>query len=417
VHADDLLDQCGCFGFAVREDVVSLVGSSTGPVWWKHDGFESEKREKLFGRRFGGGGHPGQVRVLTDEVLHRNGSEDAALRPDFDTFLRFDGRLDAVGPAAILRHAARPFVHELDDAVADDVVAIATKQRVGVKCDVDRAQQQMLRGIVEVHVQPRASVLEAGLCQHDRALVFVGVVVDARPEIANERRERTMIDRKRWRRPRDHQRHPCLVNQDEICLVDDGEMVASMHDQRRIHRRMVAEKVEAGFPCGDIRDVCGVGAASLLMRHALGDARDLEAEELVERRHPLRVAAGEVIVGREDVDARAVQRVQRSGSNGGERFSFARRKLNETALVQCDSRGELNVERPHVEDTCRGLAGDREHLGHQSGERLAVSRTTTHRGRSSAQFGIRRAADVQRVDPLDRFEVRTDVVLDGVTGG
>ena len=45
--------------------------------------------------------------------------------------------------------------------------------------DVHGAEQQVVRRIVEAHAERRAGVAEAGLGQHDRAAVLVGVVVDA----------------------------------------------------------------------------------------------------------------------------------------------------------------------------------------------------------------------------------------------
>ena len=66
-----------------------------------------------------------------DEVLHRDRAQDAPLWPTRDVFLGLDRRLDAVRPASVLRDAAGPLVHELDDAVADDVVAVAAEERSG----------------------------------------------------------------------------------------------------------------------------------------------------------------------------------------------------------------------------------------------------------------------------------------------
>ena len=54
-----------------------------------------------------------------------------------------------------------------------------------------------------------------------------------------------------------------------------------------------------------------------------------QAEERVERRHPLGVAPGEVVVGGEDVDASAAERVQDRRRDGDERLAFAGRELRE----------------------------------------------------------------------------------------
>ena len=131
-------------------------------------------------------------------MLHGNRAENAALGPHREAFLGFDGGLDAVRPAAVLGDASGPVVDQLDDPVADDVVAIAAEQRLRVQRDVEGAQEQLRSRIVERHSEPRAGADEAGLGQPDRAAVLVGVVVDAAAQVARERGETLVIDRQRW---------------------------------------------------------------------------------------------------------------------------------------------------------------------------------------------------------------------------
>ena len=88
--------------------------------------------------------------------------------------------------------------------------------------------------------------------------------------------------------------------------------------------------------------------------------------------HPLRVAAGEVVVHRDDVDALAVERVQVGGQRRDERLALAGLHLGDLALVQHDAADELHVEVPHVQHAAAGLADDGEGLGQQVVERLAV---------------------------------------------
>ena len=115
------------------------------------------------------------------------------------------------------------------------------------------------------------------------------------------------------------------------------------------------------------------------------------AEEAVDAAHPLRVAAGEVVVDGDDVDALALERVQVGGQRRDQRLAFAGLHLGDLALVQHGAADELDVEVPHVEHAAAGLADDGEGLGQQVVERLAVGEPL--RGtRRSCRAAARRTA-------------------------
>ena len=115
-----------------------------------------------------------------------------------------------------------------------------------------------------------------------------------------------------------------------------------------------------------------VGDLALLVVQVVLDDADRHAEEAVDPAHPLRVAAGEVVVHGDDVDALAVQRVEVGGQRGDERLAFAGLHLGDPAAVQHDAADQLDVEVPHVQRAAAGLAHDGEGLGQQVVERLAV---------------------------------------------
>ena len=97
-----------------------------------------------------------------------------------------------------------------------------------------------------------------------------------------------------------------------------------------------------------------------------------EAEAAVDRRHPLGVAAGQVVVDGHDVDALAGERVERDGERGGQRLALAGLHLGDRAAVQHHAADHLDVEVAHAHRAARRLADDRERLGQQVVERLAV---------------------------------------------
>ena len=108
----------------------------------------------------------------------------------------------------------------------------------------------------------------------------------------------------------DDQRRARLVDEDVVDLVDDRVLMAALDLLLERRRHVVAQVVEAELGVRAVRDVGGVGDLLVLVAlHVLQDA-DLHAERVVDRRHPLGVAAGEVVVDRDEVQARARQRVQ-----------------------------------------------------------------------------------------------------------
>ncbi len=114
-----------------------------------------------------------------------------------------------------------------------------------------------------------------------------------------------------------------------------------------------------------------VGDLPLLVVQVVLDDADRHAEEAVDAAHPLRVAAREVVVHRDDVDAFAGEGVQIRGQGGDERLAFAGLHLGDLAAVQNDAADELDVEVPHVEHAPARLADDCERLGQEIVERLA----------------------------------------------
>jgi len=97
-----------------------------------------------------------------------------------------------------------------------------------------------------------------------------------------------------------------------------------------------------------------------------------EPERPVEASHPLGVAAGQVVVHRDHVDAAAGERVQVAGQRGDEGLSLAGLHLGDLALVEHVAADELDVEVAHPQGAEAGLPGEREGLREQLVERPAL---------------------------------------------
>ena len=119
------------------------------------------------------------------------------------------------------------------------------------------------------------------------------------------------VARRDRRGPRDDERRARLVDQDRVDLVDDHEVVAVLHDLLGLLRHaVVAQVVEAELAVRAVGDVAEVLRAALRRVHRVLDAAHREAEVLVEVAHPRRVAQGEVVVDRDELDVLARERVE-----------------------------------------------------------------------------------------------------------
>ena len=156
-------------------------------------------------------------------------------------------------------------------------------------------------------------MLVAGFGQIDGALLLVELVIFAR-QLRDDRVDGGVKSRSVLGRTRDDERRARLVDQDRVDFVDDGEGVAALDHLRHVVFHVVAQIVEAELVVRPVGDVGGVGLAALLVVEPVHDHADRQAEELVDLAHPLGVAAGEVVVDGDDMDAFAGERIQIDGA-------------------------------------------------------------------------------------------------------
>ena len=183
-------------------------------------------------------------------------------------------------------------------------------------------------------------------------------------------------------RTRNDERRPRLVDEDAVHLVDDREVVPALHVVRELELHVVAQVVEAELVVGAVGDVGGVGDLPLGVVEIVLDDADRHAEEAVDLAHPLRVAAGEVVVHRDDVDALARERVEVGGQRRDQRLAFAGLHLGDLAFVEHRAADELDVEVAHVQHAPAGLPDDGKRFDEQIVERLAPARTARGTRRS-----------------------------------
>ena len=111
---------------------------------------------------------------------------------------------------------------------------------------------------------------------------------------------------------------------------------------------IIAEVVEAEFAVRAVGDVALVLLAPELRHLVVLNNADGESEESVELSHPLRIALGEVVVHRDDMDAASGEGVQVNGERADECLALAGGHFCDTAAMQHHAADELHIEMNHV---------------------------------------------------------------------
>ena len=377
------------------EDLVVLVLADHRAVGRDLDDRQLVDLHELGGLGEGRAGHARELVVHAEVVLQRDRREGLVLLLDAHALLRLDRLVEALRPAAAVEDAAGELVDDLDLAVDDGVVDVALVERLGAQGLDQVVDERAVLGLVEVvDAEELLGLGDAALGDRDRLVLLVELVVVLGDEALLHLRVHAVgllagreARARAWRSGRrvggllggagDDQRGAGLVDEDVVDLVDDrevvgGERLALLGEAPAVldllleaDRHVVAQVVEAELGVGAVGDVGGVGVALLLVGlHVLQHA-DGKAEGGVDRAHPLGVAAGEVVVDGDDVDALAGERVEDDGERAGQRLALAGLHLGDRAGVQHHAADHLDVEVAHAHVAARDLAHQGERLGQQ----------------------------------------------------
>ena len=271
------------------------------------------------------------------------------------------------------------------------------------------------------HVAGRVEALHAGqllggahalVGEMDRVLLFLDLEVDVLLQLPGDPVGLGVAGHVVVGRAGDDQRRAGFVDEDVVHFVDDREVQRTL---RLLHvlvvlrivagggPHVVAQIVEAELVVRAVGDVAGIGLLPLGRVHVALDRADRQAQPHVERAHPFHVAAGQVVVHRDDVDALAFQGVEISRQRGDERFAFAGDHFGDVAAVQDHAADQLHVVMPHAEIAAAGLAADGEGLDQQVVERFAGGQPLAEFGRLVLQFvvGHRLVFGLQGADGVD----------------
>ena len=221
--------------------------------------------------------HARELVVQTEVVLERDRGECLVLRLDLDALFGLDRLVQTLVEATAVEHATGELVDDEHLTVADDVVLVAVEEFLDLDRVVQIADQRRVGGLVEVvDAELILDEFDARLVHADRLLLDVDLVVDVTLEQRRDTRELGVPLARSLGGTRDDQRCPRLIDQDRVDLVDDGEVVATLHEILECMRHVVAQVVEAELVVGAVGDVGGVGDLALLGSHPGQDHRGLE---------------------------------------------------------------------------------------------------------------------------------------------
>src|SRR3989344_4572010 len=88
-----------------------------------------------------------------------------------------------------------------------------------------------------------------------------------------------------------------------------------------------------------------------------------KTKKVIDRAHPAGIAAGQIIVDGDQVDAAAGKSIENDGGGGGESFALTGFLLGDLALVKSQAGQQLDVERTHLQGPDGRLAGESENFG------------------------------------------------------
>ncbi len=211
------------------------------------------------------------------------------------------------------------------------------------------------------------------------------------------------------------QRRPGFVDQDRIHLVDDPEIERPLDHLRPGIFHVVAQVIEAELVIGRVGDVASIGLPPLLVGKVGDDHADGHAEEAVDLPHPVRVAAGEIVVDGDDVDAAALERIQIDGERRDQGLALAGLHFGDLAPVEGDAADQLDVVVALAERPDRGLAHRREGFGKEVVELFAAGEPRAEQLGPAAQLVIRQGLDrrLQSIDRVDIFAKAADIAVVG----
>jgi hypothetical protein len=116
---------------------------------------------------------------------------------------------------------------------------------------------------------------------------------------------------------------------------------------------VVAQIIETEFIVRSVGHIRLIGFPPLAVVEPMDDTTDPKPEEAIDLSHPFAVAAGQVVIHRDQMHSPSRQRIEIDRHRGNEGLAFTRFHLGDSSLVQHDPTDDLDVEGAHPESPNR----------------------------------------------------------------
>ncbi len=177
---------------------------------------------ELGGLGVGRSRHAGELLVHPEVVLEGDRREGLVLRFDLHAFLRLDGLVQAVRPAAARHEPARELVDDDDLAVLDHVVDVRLVEPVRANALGDRVKNLHVVRVVEIlHAEELLRVRDALLGEDGGLLLLVDLEIDLGVQARDDPVDVVVLLDRFLRGAADDERRARLVDEDRVDLVDD----------------------------------------------------------------------------------------------------------------------------------------------------------------------------------------------------
>ena len=408
------------------DGLVDTVGQILTGTWFiggDADYVQAVDLAELIGLGGGRTGHARQLFVHTEVVLEGDSRQGLALGGDGDALFGLNSLVQTIIEAAAVHQTSGELINDDDLAVLDDVVGVAVHNAAGLDGTVNIMAQRHIVGVGQViHVEERLGLLDARLGQGRGLALFVHNVIAVDLflglNLVVQLDDDTLFQRLGevvsalvhhagiLPLAADDQRGTGLVDEDGVDLVHDGKGVAALDHVCLVDDHVVAQVVEAKLVVRAVGDVGLVGLLAVDGLHTVDDQTNSQPQETVDLAHPLRVAAGQVIVDGDNVDAFTGQGVQVGRHGGNQRLAFTSLHLGDAGAVQHNTADDLHRIGLHAQHAPVGLTADGERLRQDIVQRLALGQALFEFGGLGLQFLI---------GQLSHFRLQgKDFVLDGI---
>ena len=418
VALDDVGDDGVELGILGAVDEVLLVLADHRAVRRDRDDAQTVDLLELALLGLGGTRHAGELVVHAEIVLQGDRREGLVLVLDLDMFLGLEGLVQTLVVATPCQGTTGVFVDDEDLAIDDNVVLVAVEELLGLDGVVEVTDERSVCRFVQVlDSQTLLDDADAVPQNGHGPLLLVNLVVDVALKPRDDLGEFRVPLLVLLGRAGDDQRGTSLVDEDRANLVDDGEVMATLHALAQGAGHVVAQVVEAELIVRAVGDVGLVCLLALHRRHVRQNRRDRQTQEVVHTTHLLGLHSSQVVVDGDDVDALAEQPLKVGGEKTDEGFALTGLHLGDVALVQGRTAHDLNVEVTLAEYSPGRLTHRREGLRKQPVQVLAVVETLTEVGGLSRQLVVAHG-DVVLLDAVDladnAVESADDLAFTGV---